>query len=160
SWRFRRAAKKRSKFRDSRARRRGMSRKRNSAARSAPSRRSRASNRPRFITGWRAIRSRRSCGSMAHSTPTVRSGAWSWWRRSGTRTPANETRERGSANPRLTRVRLLTVALDVALAVIGLGFFIYGDVATNRTVRVIGVIVVTVAIVGGAILAVTRERDT
>ena len=74
--------------------------------------------------------------------------------------PANETRERGSANPRLTEVRLLTVALDVALAVIGLGFFIYGDVATNRTVRVIGVIVVTVAIVGGAILAVTRERDT
>src|SRR5213594_2376661 len=134
-----------------------MSRKRNSAARSAPSRRSPASNRPRFITGWRAIRSRRSCGSMAHSTPTVRSGAWSWWRRSGTRTPANETRGRGSANPRLTRVRLLTVALDVALAVIGLGFFIYGDVATNRTVRVIGVIV---AIVGGAILAVTRERDT
>ena len=56
--------------------------------------------------------------------------------------------------------RLLTVALDVALAVIGLGFFIYGDVATNRTVRVIGVIVVTVAIVGGAILAVARERDT
>ena len=57
-------------------------------------------------------------------------------------------------------MRLLTVALDVALAIIGLGFFIYGDVATNRTVRVIGVIVVTVAIVGGAILAVTRERDT
>jgi hypothetical protein len=56
-------------------------------------------------------------------------------------------------------MRLLTATLDIALAIIGLGFFVYGDVATNRTVRVIGVIVVTIAIVGGAILAVTRERD-
>ena len=56
-------------------------------------------------------------------------------------------------------MRLLTIALDVALALIGVGFFVYGDVVTSRAVRVIGMIVVTVAIVGGAILAVTRERD-
>ncbi len=57
-------------------------------------------------------------------------------------------------------MRLLTVALDLLLAVVGVGCFIYGDLATNRTVRVIGVIVVTIAIVCGAILAVSRERDT
>jgi len=57
-------------------------------------------------------------------------------------------------------VRAATIAFDILLTLVGIGFFIYGDLATNRTVRVIGVVVVTVAIVCGAILAVTRDRDT
>ena len=56
-------------------------------------------------------------------------------------------------------MRAATIAIDILLTLAGIGFFIYGDLATNRTVRVIGVVVVTVAIVCGAILAVTRDRD-
>ena len=56
-------------------------------------------------------------------------------------------------------MRLLGVAIDVLLAMVGLGLFVYGDLAVHRTARVVGVIVTTVAVVVAAILASTRERE-
>jgi len=57
-------------------------------------------------------------------------------------------------------MRLLGLAIDVLLAAVGLGLFVYGDLAVHRTARVIGVIVTTVAVVIAAILTSTRDRDT
>jgi hypothetical protein len=56
-------------------------------------------------------------------------------------------------------MRLLGMAIDVFLAVIGLGLFVYGDLAVHRTARIVGVIVTTVAVVVAAILASMRERE-
>jgi len=56
-------------------------------------------------------------------------------------------------------MRLLGFAIDVSLAVVGLGLFVYGDLAVHRTARIVGVIVTTVAVVVAAILASTRDRD-
>jgi multisubunit Na+/H+ antiporter MnhG subunit len=56
-------------------------------------------------------------------------------------------------------VRLLGVAIDVLLAAVGLGLFVYGDLAVHRTARVAGVIVTTLAVVVAAILASSRERE-
>ena len=47
-----------------------------------------------------------------------------------------------------------------ALALIGLGVFVYGDLATNRTARIVGVTVVTLAVVVAAILASNRDQET
>ena len=56
-------------------------------------------------------------------------------------------------------MRLLGVAVDVMLAMVGLGLFDYGDLAVHRTARVVGVIVTTLAVVVAAILASSRERE-
>jgi hypothetical protein len=56
-------------------------------------------------------------------------------------------------------VRVLSLALDAALALIGLGVFIYGDLATNRAARIVGVTVVTLAVVVAAILASNRDPE-
>jgi len=56
-------------------------------------------------------------------------------------------------------VRLLGVAIDVMLAAVGLGLFVYGDLAVHRTARVVGVIVTTLAVIVAAILASSRERE-
>jgi hypothetical protein len=56
-------------------------------------------------------------------------------------------------------MRLLSIVIDVSLALVGLGMFVYGDLAVHRTARVVGVIVATVAVVVAAILASTREGD-
>jgi len=56
-------------------------------------------------------------------------------------------------------VRLLGVAIDVVLAVVGLGLFVYGDLAVHRTARVVGVIVTTLAVVVAAIFASSGERE-
>ena len=56
-------------------------------------------------------------------------------------------------------MRLLGMAVDVVLAVIGLGLFVYGDLAVHRTARIVGVVVTTVAVVVAAILASMREGD-
>ena len=56
-------------------------------------------------------------------------------------------------------MRLLGMAIDVFLDVIGLGLFVYGDLAVHRTARIAGVIVTTMAVVLAAILASMRERD-
>jgi drug/metabolite transporter (DMT)-like permease len=57
-------------------------------------------------------------------------------------------------------VRVVSIALDAVLALIGLGVFVYGDLATNRTARIVGVTVVTVAVVVAAILASNRDEET
>ena len=56
-------------------------------------------------------------------------------------------------------MRIIVIAADVLLAGLGLGLFVYGDLVTDRTVRVIGVVVVTVAVVAGSIIAATRQRE-
>jgi drug/metabolite transporter (DMT)-like permease len=56
-------------------------------------------------------------------------------------------------------VRVLSIALDAALALIGLGVVIYGDLATNRAARIVGVTVVTLAVVVAAILASNRDPE-
>jgi hypothetical protein len=56
-------------------------------------------------------------------------------------------------------MRAATIALDIVLAAIGLGAFIYGELATNRIVRIVGVVFVTVAIIWAAIITVTREQE-
>lgn len=56
-------------------------------------------------------------------------------------------------------MRVLSLALDAALALIGLGVFIYGDLATNRAARIVGVTVVTLAVVVAAILASNRDPE-
>jgi drug/metabolite transporter (DMT)-like permease len=57
-------------------------------------------------------------------------------------------------------VRVVSIVLDAALGLIGLGVFVYGDLATNRTARIVGVTVVTVAVVVAAILAANRDEET
>jgi hypothetical protein len=57
-------------------------------------------------------------------------------------------------------VRVVSIVLDAALGLIGLGVFVYGDLATNRTARIVGVTVVTVAVVVAAILASSRDHET
>jgi hypothetical protein len=56
-------------------------------------------------------------------------------------------------------MRAATIALDIVLAALGVGAFIYGDLATNRIVRIVGVVFVTVAIIWAAIITVTREHE-
>jgi len=56
-------------------------------------------------------------------------------------------------------MRLLGLAIDVVLVLVGLGLFVYGDISVHRTARIAGVIITTLAIVVAAILASTRERD-
>ena len=56
-------------------------------------------------------------------------------------------------------MRPLGMAIDVFLAAVGLGLFVYGDLAVHRTARIVGVVVTTVAVVVAAILASTRDRD-
>jgi hypothetical protein len=56
-------------------------------------------------------------------------------------------------------MRLLGLTIDGVLVLVGLGLFVYGDLAVHRTARIVGVIVTTVAVVVAAILASTRERD-
>jgi putative Mn2+ efflux pump MntP len=56
-------------------------------------------------------------------------------------------------------MRLVGLAIDLLLAAVGFGLFVYGDLAVHRTARVVGVIVTTVAVVVAAILASTREGD-
>lgn len=60
---------------------------------------------------------------------------------------------------RLVPMRLLGLAIDVVLVLVGLGLFVYGDLSVHRTARIAGVIITTLAIVVAAILASTRERD-
>ena len=57
-------------------------------------------------------------------------------------------------------MRVVSIALDAALALIGLGVFVYGDLATNRTARIVGVTVVTLAVVVAALLASNRDQET
>lgn len=68
-------------------------------------------------------------------------------------------RQRWSTSAKIVAMRLLGFAIDISLAVVGLGLFVYGDLAVHRTARIVGVIVTTVAVVVAAILASTRERD-
>ena len=57
-------------------------------------------------------------------------------------------------------MRGVNIALDAALGLIGLGLFVYGDLATNRIARIVGVTVVTLAVVVAAILASNRDQET
>ena len=57
-------------------------------------------------------------------------------------------------------MRGVNIALDAALGLIGLGLFVYGDLATNRAARIVGVTVVTLAVVVAAILASNRDHET
>ena len=57
-------------------------------------------------------------------------------------------------------MRGVNIALDAALGLIGLGLFVYGDLATNRIARIVGVTVVTLAVVVAAILASNRDHET
>ena len=57
-------------------------------------------------------------------------------------------------------MRGVNIALDAALGLIGLGHFVYGDLATNRIARIVGVTVVTLAVVVAAILASNRDHET
>lgn len=56
-------------------------------------------------------------------------------------------------------MRPLGMAIDVFFAAVGLGLFVYGDIAMHRTARIVGVVLTTVAVVVAAILASTRDRD-
>ena len=56
-------------------------------------------------------------------------------------------------------MRGVNIALDAALGLIGLGLFVYGDLATNRIARIVGVTVVTLAVVVAAILASNRDHE-
>lgn len=56
-------------------------------------------------------------------------------------------------------MRIIAIAADVLLAGIGLGLFVYGDLVTDRATRVVGVIVITLAVVTGAIIGATRQSD-
>jgi len=56
-------------------------------------------------------------------------------------------------------MRPLGMASHVVLVAVGLGLFVYGDIAIHRTARIVGVVVITVAVVVAAILASTRDRD-
>jgi hypothetical protein len=56
-------------------------------------------------------------------------------------------------------MRIFAIAADVLLAGLGLALFIYGDLLTDRTARIAGVVVVTLAVVTGSIIAATRQRD-
>ena len=47
--------------------------------------------------------------------------------------------------------------VDVLLGIIGVGIFIYGDIVTNRTVRLVGAVVITICVVAGAIMAAYRD---
>ena len=47
--------------------------------------------------------------------------------------------------------------IDILVGAIGVGIFVYGDIVTNRTVQVWGVIVITICVVAGAIMAAFRQ---
>ena len=51
------------------------------------------------------------------------------------------------------------MAIDVFLAIIGLGLLVYGDLAVHRIARIVGVVVTTVAVVVAAVLASMREGE-
>jgi hypothetical protein len=48
---------------------------------------------------------------------------------------------------------------DLLLGVVGLAVLIYGDIATNKILRLTGFIAVTVCVVAAAILAAFRNDD-
>lgn len=68
-------------------------------------------------------------------------------------------RHTSSTSAKMTAMRPVGMAIDVLLAAVGLGLFVYGDIAVHRTARIVGVVVTTVAVVVAAILASTRDRD-
>jgi hypothetical protein len=49
--------------------------------------------------------------------------------------------------------------VDLLLGALGLAAFVYGDLTTNRTFRIVGFVVVTLCIVVAAILAAFRDDD-
>jgi hypothetical protein len=50
--------------------------------------------------------------------------------------------------------------VDVLLGAVGLGVFIYGDLVPNRSLRIVGFVVVTICIVVAAILSAFRGDDS
>jgi hypothetical protein len=49
--------------------------------------------------------------------------------------------------------------LDILLGLFGLGIFVYGDLVTNRSLRLLGVVLTTVCVVAAAILAAFRRES-
>ena len=50
--------------------------------------------------------------------------------------------------------------VDVLLGALGLAVFVYGDVVTSRSLRIVGFVVVTICIVVAANLAAFRDDDS
>jgi hypothetical protein len=53
----------------------------------------------------------------------------------------------------------LSVIGELSLAAAGLAVFISGDLLSHPTLRIVGGIVITLAVVVAAILSVTRDHD-
>jgi hypothetical protein len=49
--------------------------------------------------------------------------------------------------------------VDLLLGALGLAVFVYGDLVTNRSLRIVGFVVVTLCVVVAAIRAAVRGED-
>lgn len=56
--------------------------------------------------------------------------------------------------------RRARIALDVLLALFGLGLFVYADITTSRALRLAGVLLLVIAIVVALILSVRRDDSS
>jgi peptidoglycan/LPS O-acetylase OafA/YrhL len=50
--------------------------------------------------------------------------------------------------------------VDLLLGALGLAVFVYGDLVTNRSLRIVGFVVVTLCVVVAAILATFHNDDS